>query len=205
MLIRRIINKIFPGRVRRLELADWKARGFAAPSPPHIKRVTLLRNGTPGCTWVETGTYFGDTTAILAKHAKYVYSIEPEPELHARARLRFTKTKNVEIIHGTSELVFPGLLAKLSGDVSFWLDGHYSAGVTFKGEKDTPIKEELAAISAALPRLGRVTILIDDVRCFDPSHPEFSEYPARGWLVGWAQSQNLKWHIEHDIFVARNC
>ena len=154
-------------------------------------------------TWVETGTYVGDTTAILAKQARQVYSIEPAPALSSRAQQRFAKYKNVEIIRGTSEAVFPVLLPKLSGDVSFWLDGHYSAGETFKGGQDTPIRQELDAIAAILPQLGRVVILVDDVRCFDPSLPEFSDYPSRDWLVEWAGRLNLKWHIEHDIFILR--
>ena len=201
MPIRRLISLLLPGRVRRLELAEWRARDFAAPSPPHIKRAVLLRAGMAEGTWVETGTYVGDTTAILAKQARQVYSIEPAPALFSRAQQRFAKYKNVEIIRGTSEAVFPVLLPKLSGDVSFWLDGHYSAGETFKGGQDTPIRQELDAIAAILPHLGRVVILVDDVRCFDPSLPEFSDYPSRDWLVEWAGRLNLRWHIEYDIFI----
>lgn len=204
MRIGHLINYLLPGRVRRMEMATWKARGYAAPSPPHIKRTVLLRLGLPEAVWVETGTYVGDTTAFLAEQAKQVYSIEPGPDLYEQARRRFARTKNVEVIFGTSEQVLPELLERLSGDVSFWLDGHYSAGLTFQGEKDTPIKEELAAIAKALPRLGKVVILVDDVRCFDPADPVFAGYPTRDWLVQWACSQGLRWHIEHDIFAMRN-
>jgi hypothetical protein len=204
MPIRRLINNLFPARIRWIELAEWKTRNYAAPSPPHIKREVLLRAGIVEGTWVETGTYHGDTTAILAKKAKQVYSIEPEPTLFTRAQHRFAQSKNVDVIRGTSEQVFPALMLRLSGDVSFWLDGHYSAGVTYKGEKDTPIKEELQVIAAALPRLSKVAILVDDIRCFDPSLPDYSEYPSRSWLVDWAEGLNLKWYIEHDIFIARN-
>jgi hypothetical protein len=66
---------------------------------------------------------------------------------------------------------------------------------------DTPIRQELDAIAAILPHLGRVVILVDDVRCFDPSLPEFSDYPSRDWLVEWAGRLNLRCHIEHDIFI----
>jgi hypothetical protein len=95
------------------------------------------------------------------------------------------------------------LLAAINGDVNFWLDGHYSAGPTFKGRSDTPIIEELSCISANLGRLGRACVLIDDLRCFDPTLLEFSSYPSIDYLVNWARENNLKWHVEHDIFVAR--
>ena len=158
----------------------------------------------PEETWIETGTYLGDTTALLARQARMVYSIEPEPELHERARRRFADRRNVELLRGTSEEVLPGLLARLTGDVNFWLDGHYSAGVTFRGPQDTPIVAELAAIAAALPQLSRVAVMIDDLRSFDPCVPEYNAYPTRSSLVDWADRQGLSWHIEHDIFVARN-
>ena len=203
MSLRRILDRIFPARVIRREHAEWARRGFAAPSPPHIKRATLLRLGLPEVTWIETGTFMGDTTALLARRARMVHSIEPEPKLCAEAKKRFASTPNVEIHGGSSEQVFPGLLAELEGDVCFWLDGHYSAGVTFKGPKDTPIAEELAAIEAAAPRLGQIVVLVDDIRCFDPANPEFVDYPSKAFLIAWAERLGFSWHIEQDIFVAR--
>lgn len=112
---------------------QWAERGYAAPSPHFIRRECLLRNGFPSATWVETGTFLGQTTQLLAKHATKVYSIEPEPKLFARAQKLFSSQKHVEILNGSSEDVFPVLLPNLRGDVNFWLDGHYSAGITFKG------------------------------------------------------------------------
>ena len=203
MSLRRILDRIFPARVIRREHAEWAGRGFAAPSPSHIKRATLLRLGLPEATWIETGTFMGDTTALLARRARRVHSIEPEPKLCARAKARFASTPNVEIHGGISEEVLPGILARLEGDVCFWLDGHYSAGVTFKGPKDTPIAEELAAIEAAAPRLGQIIVLVDDIRCFDPAKPEFVDYPSKAFLIAWAERLGFSWHIEQDIFVAR--
>jgi hypothetical protein len=122
---------------------DWAEREYAAPSPHFVKQKVLLRNGLPDATWVETGTYLGDTTSILSTVAKMVYSIEPEPTLFSKAEQRFSNTSNVKIIKGLSEEVFPKLLPTISGNVCFWLDGHYSEGITFKGPQDTPIMDEL--------------------------------------------------------------
>lgn len=199
-----VIADFRAARRRHKEMANWAARQYEAPAPAFIKREVLLRNGIPEATWVETGTFQGDTTALLAQRARRVISIEPEPTLYAKAAARFQGRGNVEIRNGLSEEVMPSVLPTLSGDVCFWLDGHYSAGITHKGPKDTPIVEELAFIGQALPRWGRVAVLVDDVRCFDPGHPEYSSYPDRNFLVEWAARNKLNWHIELDIFVARN-
>jgi hypothetical protein len=103
---------------------------------------------------------------MLSRTASFVHSIEPSPELVANARAKFKNTPNVEIIQGLSEEALPALLPKLSGDLNFWLDGHYSGNFTFKGPLDTPVKEELAAIAANLSRPDRVTVPIDDIRDF---------------------------------------
>jgi len=186
------------------EYRAWAQRDFAAPSPHYIKQSCLIRNGYPNATWIETGTYLGQTTKVLSKFATKVFSIEPEPILFANAMKYFSKNENVEILNGTSEFIFPNLLPNINGDVNFWLNGHYSEGKTFKGNQDTPILDELKCISENLSHFNKICILVDDVRCFNPRIPEYSTYPDIGYLVAWSQKHGLVWHIEHDIFVAKN-
>jgi protein-L-isoaspartate O-methyltransferase len=52
------------------------------------------------------GTFLGETTSVLSKVAKIVYSIEPEPALFSKAEERFNNASNVKIIRGLSEEVF---------------------------------------------------------------------------------------------------
>jgi hypothetical protein len=186
------------------ECINWSQSKYAAPSPQFIKRACLIRNCFPDGTWVETGTYLGQTTKILSSHGSMVYSIEPEPTLFANAKLYFKSFNNVAILCGTSEQVFPSLLPTIHGDVNFWLDGHYSSGITFHGAQDTPILDELKHITANLNHFGRICVLIDDIRCFNPRQPEFAAYPPLDVLVDWAREYKLHWHIEQDIFVAKN-
>jgi hypothetical protein len=163
----------------------------------------LIRNGFPGATWVETGTYLGATTELLARHGSSVYSIEPQPILYENAKVHFSLFRNVEIINGLSEDIFPVLLPTLSGDVNFWLDGHFSGGVTHKGSVDTPIVEELEAVSSNMKRFSNICVMVDDVRCFNPEVAEYSAYPPLIQLVEWAEGAGLRWHVEHDIFIAK--
>lgn len=182
----------------------WGKSFYAAPSPHFIKHAVLLRNAFPSSTWVETGTYLGQTTKELSKHGAFVYSIEPEPTLYSNAVEYFESYQNVEILKGLSEEVFPSLLPKLSGDINFWLDGHYSAGVTHKGPQDTPILDELAHISRNLDHFLKVCVMIDDIRMFNPELEDYSSYPTLNVLVEWANQNGLCWHIEHDIFIAKS-
>ncbi|MDO8731310.1 MAG: class I SAM-dependent methyltransferase [Actinomycetota bacterium] len=186
-----------------VEAKKWADRCYDMPAPQMVKWSVLTRYGHPLGTWVETGTYLGETTAFLAGSANHVYSLEPMPDLAQAAVERFGGIANVTIIQGLSEDCLPEILDGIAGPVSFWLDGHFSKGNTFQGPSDTPIRAELAAIEPHLPRWDSVTVLVDDVRCFDPSNPNFADYPTRGWLVDWAERNNLNWLIEHDIFVAR--
>jgi hypothetical protein len=203
--IKIFIRNSFPNRLRTLirEYRNWAKVNFQAPSPHYIKQACLIRNSFPNATWIETGTYLGQTTQVLSKNGLKVYSIEPEPTLFINAYNYFKKFNNVEILNGTSEQIFPNLLSKINGDVNFWLDGHYSAGITFKGTQDTPILEELKNIANNLNNFKKVCILIDDIRCFNPQIAEYSTYPSVDFLVAWANENDLYWHIEHDIFVAK--
>jgi hypothetical protein len=186
------------------EEREWIGRQYAAPSLAHIKRAVLLRNGVSQGTWVETGTFMGDTAALLGLEAKEVYTIEPDRALFEKAATRFQSNPKIHVLHGLSENVLPSLLATLSGTVNFWLDGHFSGGITHQGPTDCPIREELSSIEKNLARYGHITVLIDDIRCFDPLIPEYADYPDLNFLVDWARKNNLRWHIEHDIFVAKS-
>ena len=183
---------------------EWQSRGFCMPCPTIVKHLVLERNSVKNATWVETGTYLGDTTFFLSKISNMVFSIEPEEKLFNNASNRFKESTNVNLINSTSENAFPSLLSTLKGDVNFWLDGHYSAGITFQGENDTPIRQELSCIENNLTNFNNICICIDDVRCFDPSQSEYLTYPDINFLVNFAQKNKLKWHIEHDIFIAKN-
>lgn len=196
-----ILSKL---RSKWREERAWVERRYESPSPSWIKRSVLLRIGAKNSTWVETGTYTGDTTALLAHESKVVYTIEPARTLFESAKVRFRNDPRIHVIHGLSEDVFPTLLPTLSGKVNFWLDGHYSGGNTHQGPTDCPVSDELANIEKNLSHFESVNVFIDDIRCFDPTIPLYADYPDLDYLVDWARNNNLHWHIEHDIFVAKS-
>jgi hypothetical protein len=114
---------------------------------------------------VETGTYLGDMVAALISSFKHIYSVELDHELTVNARRRFVNQPHVTIMEGDSAKVLPNLLQQLSGNTLFWLDGHYSGGVTAKGETETPITLELKAILSS--NIPNFVIAIDDANLFN--------------------------------------
>ena len=184
-------------------MRDWRKRGYGDHAPQFVKEHILRKYAIEGATWVETGTFMGTTTRFLAEMATAVHTIEPAPKLFKRARRKFRDT-HVEVINGTSEEVFPTLLPKLSGDICFWLDGHYSAGQTFKGDTDCPVEDELRVIEENLGNFDRLSILIDDVRGFLGQSDLYADYPSIDYLVDWARAHKFSWRIEQDIFIIRN-
>jgi hypothetical protein len=121
--------------------------------------------------FVETGTYRGDMVEAMKPLFHKIYSIELSDKLFAEAQRRFKRDTHVELIHGDSGKELGRVMQRIHQPALFWLDGHYSAGDTARGEKDTPLVEELDQIVRA-PDLGHV-IVIDDARCLgsDPAYP----------------------------------
>jgi hypothetical protein len=171
--------------------------GWPLPPPGSVKRAMLRREGlrTHAACFVETGTYKGDTTWYLRNDFDKLYSFEVAPELALLARRRFSKWQNIEIIEGDSGIELRGLVDRLTSPVLFWLDGHYSAGMTGRGATDCPIWEELDAICSR--RDLECSIFIDDARLFgvDPS------YPSLGELNQWCAKSlpNHRLLVENDI------
>lgn len=155
----------------------WIRNGCRGPAPHPIKMRIIraylelfsIKN------FVETGTYLGDTLDYIAKTGIPCISIELSGELYNTACMRFKKYMNVNLIKGDSSDKLPDILKTLDSPALFWLDGHYSAGITAKGDVHTPVSNELQAILSHAVK-GHV-ILIDDARCFDGTndYPQLDE------------------------------
>ena len=76
-------------------------------------------------------------------------------------------------------------MSKINQPSLFWLDSHYSGGETAKGEKETPIYEELNHILN--PSYKDHVVIIDDARCFGTD----SNYPTIAELIGFINSKRL--------------
>lgn len=156
------------------ELVEWKKKGKPVP-PPHIVKQQVLMEYAEKyglIILIETGTLYGDMVAAMRKNFDSIFSFELSDKLFQMAVERFKNENNITIIHGDSGIELKKLMIRMNKPTLFWLDGHFSGGVTAKGIKDTPIYEELTAILKS-DNANQSVIIIDDARCFgtDPSYP----------------------------------
>lgn len=202
------INNIVWLLKNRKHFKNWKKRKFAPPSPEFIKHDILKSNTLENCLWIESGTYYGDTTNMLSKIAKKVISIEADERLSNLAKKKFEKTKNIEIILGKSEDLLKTILIKnyIYKNVCIYLDAHLCQDhlinkKTFGNEETgTPIKMELNFIESEKNNFNNINLLIDDIRLFDAN---FQNYPSKNYLVDWCEKNSFKWEILQDIFIAK--
>jgi hypothetical protein len=149
-------------------------RGVGAPPSQRAKQRHLLAlmSERGHDMLIETGTYLGETTAYFASRARRVVSIEIEPALHARAARLFADAPSVEILLGDGMEIVPRLVGELESPCLIWLDGHFSGGITGRGELEEPAVEILRRIREQSPPRG-MTIVVDDLRLFgsDPAAP----------------------------------
>lgn len=150
-------------------IMEWGRRGKPCPPPEIVKRlyISKIQREKNLDVFIETGTYLGDMIFAQLKNFKKLYSIELSKELYENAKNRFHGYPHVKILQGDSGIVLKDVLAEVSTRCIFWLDGHYSGvfnGVqTAKGDKGSPISEELSIIfDSGLDH----TVLIDDARLF---------------------------------------
>lgn len=173
------------------ELADWERQGRPSP-PPHIvkqKAIEEYRKHYDLSNFVETGTYLGDMVEAVREKFKTLYSIELSKKLHNRVSRRFKQYKHIHLLQGDSAVRLKEIISQLTSPAIFWLDGHYSGGMTAKGEKECPVREELAAIfTSDLPHV----ILIDDARLFNGTH----DYPDMPELATIVQKTGRSYTIE---------
>jgi len=162
---------------QKKEILEWVNDGRPVP-PPHIVKQRTIRSFAEkfgSKILIEIGTYYGDMVEEMKGNFNQIYSIELSEELYEKAKKRFDGEENVRIIHGDSGIELGRLVGRIEEPALFWLDGHYSAGVTARGDKDTPIYEELTHIFNS--HLSKYVIIIDDARCFgnDPAYPSIKE------------------------------
>jgi hypothetical protein len=139
--------------------------------PPQL--LTQLRDALGLDTFVETGTYRGDTALWAAGFFAHVITIEASAEVFEFASARLRERANVNALHGDTRTVLPQVLSELSATparrAALWLDAHFCVGGPTYGhaEGECPLLQELAAIAQARGHDAQPhVILIDDARLF---------------------------------------
>jgi hypothetical protein len=185
--MQRVIKRFLPSdlkdryqdHINESTLKNWERNGKPLP-PPHIAKVRTITKAQKDSGYrimVESGTFMGDMIDAQLPNFDSIYSIELSNELYANAVEKYRGNKKVKLFNGDSGEVLKEIVPSLDQAAIFWLDGHYSGGITAKGEKICPIFAELDAIlGSKLPHL----VLIDDARLFvgKDDYPTIEELKA---------------------------
>jgi hypothetical protein len=155
----------------------WKLQGKPIP-PPHVVKQVAVKDYAQRFNvriLVETGTFMGEMIDAVLNTFDEIISIEFDPDLARRAQKKFSADYHVRILQGDSGKVLPEIMAGINKSCLFWLDAHYSGGVTAKSDLETPIFRELSLLlEHSCPDH---VILIDDAREFtgQNSYPTLDE------------------------------
>lgn len=152
---------------------------------------------------VETGTFKGEGTRVMAKNFKKVITIELDATLHEKtsAEVKAEGYDNVEFLLGDSGEVIVGLTKKLQEPAMFFLDAHWSGDTSvdwdssdWKGyktntahigkddkptsEEQVPLDREVLAIANNFTSHG--LIYIDDLDKFSFSGKGLKDKAFKG-------------------------
>ena len=124
-----------------------------------------------------------------------IISIEINETLARKAQKKFSGYSHITIIQGDSSHVIKKVLDEVQKPCLFWLDSHFSGGLTAKGAGETPVMQELEHIFSH--RIRNHVILIDDARCFNGEHG----YPDIQELQDFVMTKRSGWicEVQHDI------
>ncbi|MGA2227042.1 MAG: hypothetical protein ABSH41_21615 [Syntrophobacteraceae bacterium] len=144
----------------------WMINGEPVPPPSCIKRKIIKQYQQKYSyeVFIETGTYLGDTVYSLKDCFKTIYSIELAHDLYLRSKALFSSYSHISILNGSSADILPTIMDGVDEPCIFWLDGHYSGGITALGDEVTPIIKELKCILSH--KINNHIILVDDARLF---------------------------------------
>lgn len=139
---------------------------FGGAPTPHVLRLAALSGAQ---TFVETGTFTGQTTRWAADHFARVHTVERSQELFDLYSPDLSAIANVTPHLGDSRTVLPEIIEGLDATPAIhWLDGHWSGGPTAGEDDECPILDELECLASR----QQDVILIDDARLFLAAPPE---------------------------------
>lgn len=164
-----------------------------------------LKMYSNGKTFIETGTYLGDTIWLaLDAGFETIHSVELDDRLFINAKKLFDHKKQVMIWNGDSVDCLRQILGMVDGPATFWLDAHASGPLKGGRTGGSPVLDELKIIQEHPCK--EHSIFIDDRRLFGSEEwSGVKEEDAIKILKEINPSYNILFldgHIEKDVLCA---
>lgn len=142
--------------------------GIVRMGPPQ-KIIAELAQKSDVQNFVETGTYYGGTAIWASKVFGKVSTIEKSTELHENVVNKYGEITNIEFFLGDSRTCLKEIVSVLNKPTIFWLDAHWSGGLTYGEADQCPLLKEIDIINSCQ---SETYIFIDDARLFlSPPQP----------------------------------
>jgi len=144
------------------------------------KHVEFLKAKLNLDVFVEGGTYTGGTALLMGGVFNNVYTIEKSNEMFdiAEKNIKTAANKssgnknNIQLLKGDTRDHLKNILDS-NDNLMFWLDAHWSCGMTYGEGDECPLIQELEIIFS---RNKNYAILIDDARNFQAPPPVPHKY-----------------------------
>ncbi len=122
--------------------------------------------------FIETGTYQGNTAYWASQVFEQVFTIEYSQDIYQKVTEKYGHIKNINFLYGDTINLLKNTLSKLESPSLFWLDAHWSGGLTYGESDECPLLAEIEIINRSD---CEHFILIDDARLFlSPPPPPHS-------------------------------
>lgn len=157
--------------------------------------VKMLVDDFSAPIFVETGTYYGQTSEWASTLFEKVFTIENSRELYEQTADRYKGVGNINFLLGDSRTHLIDLARTISEPTIFWLDAHWSGSNTYGKNDQCPLIEEIEIINTCQ---SDTYLLIDDARLFlSPPQPphDIKQWPSLTEIVFALQATNTSRYI----------
>jgi hypothetical protein len=138
------------------------------PSIDHAFLLELHEDYKKFKVFIESGTYRGGTIFGMEKYFEKLYTVEISKNHYDETKSIYERgcegVPKINFYLGDSSIIFRELLPSIDEKAIFFLDCHWSAGDTGRGEKDCPLIEEIKCINKLFR--NEAIIIIDDYSLF---------------------------------------
>jgi len=157
--------------------------------------MLVLKNEYNLPTFVETGTWKGDTSVWAAQHFQQVFTIEFAKHIYESTFSTYSHIKNIEFLWGHTKEQLKLVVPQLNEPALFWLDAHWMGGGTAGKNDECPLLEELEIINNSE---CEHFILIDDARLFlspPPSPHRIEQWPSLNEIIATLSAKKSRYTV----------